>query len=334
MTNDPQLAPGFPIPLRSRGGWRSRLLFAAKIAVTLGVLAFLLAQADWPYLLGRLSHASPGLLLLGLAVKAMTVPFAAERWRMIGRAVGVHMTPGLSLRLMMASLFFGQLLPGALGGDLVRGWLTWRTGQPAAAVATALALDRLAALAGVVLLMVAGLPYLLTVVPASLAALVLALVAAVVCGVAAIAMADRLPWHRIPRLGGSAAVVRLTGLIGGLRSALTHRAMLVALGHSVAVHLCTIAATLVFAAALSVPIRPLEALAVMPFTITAMALPISLAGWGVREGSMVAGFALFGVAGEDAFLVSVLIGLSVTIMALPGGLAWLSLSAGRSAAPR
>ena len=32
---------------------------------------------------------------------------------------------------------------------------------------------------------------------------------------------------------------------------------------------------------------------------------------------------------EDAFLVSVLIGLSVSLMALPGGLVWLTLRAAR-----
>lgn len=311
--------------------WRNRLLLVAKIAITLGVLAVLLAQADWARLAERLSHASPTLLLLGVAVKAMTIPFAAERWRMIGRSVGLRLSAGLSLRLMMTSLFFGQVLPGALGGDLVRGWLTWRNGHPPAAVATTLLLDRLAALAGVAILMLAGLPHLLTVAPQPLATTILALVAVLamaVLALLALVQLDRLPWRRIPwpARWRHPQALRLLTLVGGLRKALTQRAALAALGHSMAVHLCTIGATLVFAQALSIPIHPLDALAVMPFTITAMALPISLAGWGVREGSMVAGFALFGVSGDDALLVSLLIGGAVIVMALPGGLVWLSLS--------
>ncbi|SMH41342.1 lysylphosphatidylglycerol synthase transmembrane domain-containing protein [Azospirillum agricola] len=302
--------------------WRNRLLAVTKIGVTVGILALLLGQADWEKLAGRLAHAAPDLLLLGFVVKAMTIPFAAERWRMIGRSVGVVMSAGLSLRVMMASLFFGQLLPGALGGDIVRGWLTWRSGHSPSAVATALVLDRLAALAGVVVLIIAGLPRLLSVVPWPVASTVLAMSGMLAVGMAAFTQLDRVPWlARHPH----ALMGRLLSLAAGLRGALTHRSALVALGHSIAVHLCTIAATIIFAQALSIPIRPLDALVIMPFTITAMALPISLAGWGVREGSMVAGFALFGVAGEDALLVSLLIGLSVTLMALPGGLVWLSL---------
>lgn len=321
MTQTP-LSAGIPPSTSPPVSWRGRLLFAAKIAVTVGILVLLVRQADWGRLTDRLSNAAPEWLLLGLAAKAMTIPFAAERWRMIGRAVGLRLSSGLSLRLMMVSLFFGQMLPGALGGDLVRGWLTWRSGQPPAAVATALLLDRLAALAGVVLLVLLGLPHLLTVVPGSLAAAVLAMAGGVAAGFALLVHADRIPW---PAGWRHPLLVRLLALAGNMRGALSHRAALVALGHSVAVHLSTIAATLIFAQALSIPIRPLDALAVMPFTITAMALPISLAGWGVREGSMVAGFALFGVAGEDALLVSLLIGLSVTLMALPGGLVWLTM---------
>lgn len=319
----PSQPTALPPPAASPAGLRGRLLFTAKIAVTLGVLSLLLTQADWARLTERLAHASPGLLALGFAVKAMTIPFAAERWRMIGTSVGVRLSAWLSLRLMMASLFFGQVLPGALGGDLVRGWLTWRSGQPPTAVATALVLDRLAALAGVVILMLVGLPHLVTVIPWPLAAAVLAMTGCVVGGLVALVQIDRLPW--IAGLTHPLAG-RLRALSSNLRAALTHRGALEALGHSIAVHLCTIAATLVFAAALSIPVHPLDALAIMPFTITAMALPISLAGWGIREGSMVAGFALFGMVGDDALLISLLIGLSVTLMALPGGLAWLSLS--------
>ncbi len=285
-------------------------------------MAFLLSQANWQHLFQRISHASSSLLLIGFAVKAMTIPFAAERWRMIGRSVGITLSAGLSLRLMMVSLFFGQVLPGALGGDIVRGWLTWRNGHSPASVAGGLLLDRLAALAGIVILMLAGLPHLLTVVSWSLAAAVLAMVFGLAGAIVMALHFDRIPWlgrWKHPAIG------RLFGVSKHLRAALTHRAALAALGHSVAVHLCTIAATMIFAQALSIPIRPLDALVVMPFTITAMALPVSLAGWGVREGAMIAGFALFGVAGEDALLVSLLIGLSVTLMALPGGLVWLSL---------
>ena len=52
-------------------------------------------------------------------------------------------------------------------------------------------------------------------------------------------------------------------------------------------------------------------------------LPISIAGWGVREGVMVAAFAFVGVLEGDAFVVSVLFGLLHIIFSIPGGWLWL-----------
>ena len=63
----------------------------------------------------------------------------------------------------------------------------------------------------------------------------------------------------------------------------------------------------------------------MPAAIVAAALPVSLGGWGVREGAMVAGFALLGFDADAALLVSLLIGLSIAVLSLPGGLFWLLL---------
>jgi hypothetical protein len=55
------------------------------------------------------------------------------------------------------------------------------------------------------------------------------------------------------------------------------------------------------------------------------ALPISLAGWGVREFSVVALLGLLGIKREAALLLSVEFGLIGTLMSLPGGAIWLAI---------
>ena len=54
-----------------------------------------------------------------------------------------------------------------------------------------------------------------------------------------------------------------------------------------------------------------------------MTLPISIAGWGVREQAMVTAFALIGVPGEGALALSILFGLIALLFGLPGGVVWL-----------
>jgi hypothetical protein len=55
----------------------------------------------------------------------------------------------------------------------------------------------------------------------------------------------------------------------------------------------------------------------------ATTLPISIAGWGVREGAMVAAFGLIGVSQEGAVVLSLLAGILAVVACLPGGLIWL-----------
>ena len=57
----------------------------------------------------------------------------------------------------------------------------------------------------------------------------------------------------------------------------------------------------------------------------AVALPISAAGWGVREASLVTLLGLVGVDRSAALLLSVEFGLLTTLLSLPGGLIWLAL---------
>ena len=62
---------------------------------------------------------------------------------------------------------------------------------------------------------------------------------------------------------------------------------------------------------------------VPPVTLIQL-LPISLAGWGVREVVLVVALASFGVPGETALAISVLLGLCFIVIGVPGGLLWLT----------
>jgi len=56
-----------------------------------------------------------------------------------------------------------------------------------------------------------------------------------------------------------------------------------------------------------------------------LTIPISIGGWGVREGAMVTAFALVGVPGEGALVLSLLFGVIGLVVSLPGGIVWLMM---------
>jgi glycosyltransferase 2 family protein len=311
-----------------------RWTMLVKLAVTVAILGLLASGADWAAITARMSAADPWLLAAGFAAKAATLPMAALRWRAIGRAADFQISRWLAFRLQMASSFLGQLLPGSVGADLLRGWFTWQLGHPAGAVMLALLVDRLMALLGVVLIGLAGLPHLAAVAPPVVAWTVLG--GAILLGLAGLALllSGRIPRDRLPRHLRDGALARTVwNAVGQLRAMAKRRTAWAALGYSVAVHLATVAATILFARSLGLPISWLDGLAIVPAAIVAAALPISLGGWGVREGAMVAGFALLGLNPDAALLVSLLIGLSIAVLSLPGGVFWLLLRSETSSLP-
>ena len=336
LLDPPFVRPGsVPGPgSRPTGARRWGTLF--KLAITVAILGLLAAGADWTAIAARLSAADPLLLAAGFAAKAMTMPLAALRWREVGRAAGFAITRWLAFRLQMASSFLGQILPGSVGADLLRGWFTWRLGHPPGAVMLALLVDRLMALLGVVLIGLVGLPHLAAVAPPAVAWTVLGGAVLLGLGMVVLMVVGRIPRDRLPlpRAWRDGAAARAAwGAVGQLRAMAVRPAAWTALGCSVGVHLATVAATILFARSLGLPLGWLDGLAIVPAAIVAAALPVSLGGWGVREGAMVAGFALLGLDADAALLVSLLVGLSIAALSLPGCVFWLLLRGETSSLP-
>jgi uncharacterized membrane protein YbhN (UPF0104 family) len=53
------------------------------------------------------------------------------------------------------------------------------------------------------------------------------------------------------------------------------------------------------------------------------AIPVSIAGWGVREGAMVTAFTFAGLPNHDALAISALFGAGSFVVGAVGGLIWI-----------
>ena len=103
-----------------------------------------------------------------------------------------------------------------------------------------------------------------------------------------------------------------------LRSAAT------VIGCSIMIHLLTISAAWCCAKAVAAPVGFAHVLLLMPPVILIATVPISIAGWGVRESSMIAAFAYAGLAESDGLTLSILFGAASFIIGIVGGIVWIS----------
>jgi hypothetical protein len=77
------------------------------------------------------------------------------------------------------------------------------------------------------------------------------------------------------------------------------------------------------ARSLDIEVDILTCVVLVPPVLLISTLPVSLAGWGVREAAMVVAMSYAHVGTADALLLSIAFGCIVMAMGLPGGILWL-----------
>ena len=303
--------------------WRRSLSIAIKIAVTTGLVGLLVARVDLGAVIDRLQGLSIDWAAAAIFVMFAQLGLAAWRWALIAKLLQAALEAGAIIRLSAIGQFFNQTLPSAIGGDAVRAWMAGRHRPPMARAVAAVIVDRLVALTMLALLIAVTLPLFFHRIADATARLGVLVVAA--GGVIGMFVLWRLGDY-IARQLMQRRWTRFVGvLIEDLRGALfTGRSSIGVIVLSFAVHIMVAGVVYLTAAGLGMAIAPLDCLLLVPPIVLLTMAPISLAGWGVREGAMVVGFALVGVPAADALALSVAFGLINAATGLPGGLLWLT----------
>jgi uncharacterized membrane protein YbhN (UPF0104 family) len=134
--------------------------------------------------------------------------------------------------------------------------------------------------------------------------------AAVVLGVIGVALVAGRLTVRLPVISGLDTAARQALLAPGVWP---RQAVL-----GVAIVGCNLAAFWCAAEATGTRLTLEATLTIVPLILTAMLLPVSVGGWGWREGAAAALFPLAGATGEAGLAASIAFGLMVLAAALPG----------------
>ena len=307
---------------------KNHLILAAKFAVTSGLIYLVSRNVELDSLSSRLETISPsffvGAALLIFFQNAIVVTW---RWERVVAAIDAALPPWRLLKTVVITLFFNQVLPSTVGGDGMRVWLLRGHGRPIGLAFRSVLIDRLLGFLGLLLLSMIGALYLMATLEDPGPAWVVALVS--LGGLIVIATA---PW--VVRLLGWLpidSVRRNLNVVANEVDMVVHnkRRLLQLVGVSILGQFALSVAVLLLAGGLGVPLDSVGALAVVPSVMIVSAIPISIAGWGLREGTMVVGLGLLGVSQSDAALVSIAFGLLLLIIGLLGGLLWLAQGAKR-----
>lgn len=301
-----------------------------RLAVSLGLLATLAWWLDLSQVTTRLSQLRLSWVLAALALTVFQVIGSAWRWSYTARRLGLDLPFWHAVREYYLAVFLNQLLPGGVLGDVSRAWRHAQVVETGPAV-RAVVLERAVGQVVMVMLTV-GSGFILVSrdwheggQPNDL---LLALALAGLAG-ASIWMYRRrharrssIPWPAVPP--GAWTRWSATSWLGELwqdaRQAVFSRPALgfqLATSISIALSFLLTYVFVARAVGIETPIRVLVPL--IPPVLMSMVIPITVAGWGIREGTAGVLWTAAGLSAADGVALSLAYGVIVFLSTLPGG---------------
>ena len=281
---------------------------------------YLVGKVDAVDVINGLYSTNYFLVFTAFVLLALLSVLHAARWRAVIAMLASSLGYLSSLRIVFIGYFFNQVIPFSVGGDAFRSWFAYKEKVPLKDAIGSVVIDRMFAMAALILLIILSLPVLYHILKGSdvfisIVYLVLVLVAGAVTGIFILLFGKS--WGGV--IGRPITLIREYMMrISGDKEKLYYALVLSVLVH-IGVALCM--CLLFMAADINIPLYFVFVM-VYPVTLVSV-LPVSFAGWGVREGAMVYLFEAVGIDTADSLMVSVIYGLLLIVVGLPGGILWL-----------
>src|SRR5262245_36885619 len=301
---------------------RRALLLLAKATTSILLLYISLHWVNVGALNARLARFQPGWMVLALLLLMAQLAFLAARWQKIATACGASLVYGPALQLSFIGAFFNQVLPSTVGGDGARIWLLARKGAGWARATYSVLIDRIVGVLVLALIVIVCLPWSIKLIDDQIARTVLLVIGFGAVGGGAIFLLigtrfwrwlDRWPPTRHLSVASriAATLCRSPSSIGYV------------IACSITIQLITIVSPWCCIMAIAAPVSLAQVLILFPPVLLVSSIPISIAGWGVRESSMIAAFAFAGLAEGDGLTLSILFGAATFVVGLIGGPVWI-----------
>jgi uncharacterized membrane protein YbhN (UPF0104 family) len=297
-------------------------MLMARIAVSLALLYLALRGINFAAIQARLSQINLGWIALAVLVALLQIFLGALRWREISDLCHAPLTDLLAFRYNMIGAFFNQALPSSIGGDAVRLWLVQRSGAGWRAATYSILTDRAVGLIALALIIVASLLWSYGMIGNDKGRLVLVLVdfAALMGGLGFLLLAY-LPWAWLKTWWPTKHIHACSVIANRVIFGRTSGPKIAVLSLSIQVLVVVVAWCAV--RSIAAPVDFEQVFVLIPPILLITMVPISIAGWGVREATMMVAFGYAGLAQTDGTVVSILFGLVYLIVGGLGGLVWI-----------
>jgi len=291
-----------------------------KVLVTLFLFTMVYLSIDFNTTLTSLKNLSYGYFILSIVVLTFQTFVASIRWQKVLKSLNINLPYFKVVNFQWIAIFFNQTLPSSIGGDAFRAFYIHQEGFKVKQSLLGVLLDRYLGVIGLTTIVFFTIPLLFSLINDLAARRGIFLIATLMAFLILIVFIfDFLTflkprWRVIEQLHSISKDARkiILTISPGISLVLI----------SILVHLLSVLSIIILSYGIQANIDWSQVLLIVPLTTLVMIVPISIAGWGVREGMMVVGLGYMGVLKEEALALSLLYGFSMLILSFPGLIMW------------
>ncbi len=301
---------------------RRILLSTIKILISAALLYLALRKANFADLASRIDVTSLGWIGIAIAASFLQIFVGVLRWCEVSAECGAPLATKQAMRFNVIGTFFNQTLPSSIGGDAVRLLLVARAGAGWRAATYSIFVDRAIGLIALAIIIVASLPWSYTLIgdPNGRSALLLVDSAALAGGIGFLVL-GRLHWPWLKRWWGTHHLHACAVIANRVIFSRERGPKIAVL--SVLVHVLAVFIAWCVVQSIGAPVTFGQIFQLIPPVMLITMLPISIAGWGVREATMGLAFGYAGLMTNEGINVSLLFGAVSFIVGAVGGLVWI-----------
>ncbi len=306
---------------------RASVMQIVRLGLSLCLFGFVLSQIDWRGVQTLLY----GIDYIWLAVHVMVLLLErvvfTYKWHILLVVKNVVLPLWSLLVITLIGKFWGLFLPSSIGVDVVRGYYLYRKIASGAIAASSVLIDKVLALWALLLMGSFGLLFYGAVLEGLKIGVYLAAVLLITGALLYSLQRDELVMFlekHLPRLLGSILSQKVLNVYHSFLEYKQFRSTVwLSFALSIVLQLVRVLGVYTMALALDIQIPAIYYFVLIPVSMILIMLPISIGGFGLREGIFVALFALAGMSTTDAFALGFALSITDLFVSLLGGVVYV-----------
>jgi glycosyltransferase 2 family protein len=239
---------------------------------------------------------------------------ASYRWFLLMEIIHYQQNYLFFLKSYLKATFFNQALPTSIGGDAMRALDISKLGGKKREAFYSVLIDRIVGLSGLLLLNFVAILFAHNLLTYPIYYLLNATIGTIIFFLFVLGFLHKIKTLKENKIGRvlRQISIRYANIFSRLRYIISQHFL------AIITHICTMVAIYLLAKSVGLKLDFIVFLVLVPPVILLTLIPISLAGWGVREGAMVALFTLVAANNEKVISMSILYGVVLLLISLIG----------------